>query len=167
MAKQLVTESAEELVYRAEEDIIAVEELLGGVFYPADRKYNIIFFHAAQAVEKFLKAYIINNGKNIIKEHNLDYIQKIATETDISFAKIKNDCILLNNFLPNIKYNSRNPITKNNINKIIKSLDNICNFPPIKTMRVLFAKKYKYELVSEITTKPATRQRQKKEHSGL
>jgi len=35
-----------------------------------------------------------------------------------------------------------------------KSLDNICNFLPIKTMRDLFAKKYKYEIVSEITTNP-------------
>lgn len=155
MAKSLVTESAEDLFYRAEEDIIAVKELLGGVFYPADRKYNIIYFHATQAVEKFLKGYIINKGKKIKKAHDLDYIQKIATETDISFSKIRNDCILLNDFLPNIKYNSKNPITKNNINKIIKSLDAICNFTPIKTMRDLFAQKYKYEIVSEITTNPA------------
>jgi len=36
--------------------------------------------------------------------------------------------------------------------KIIKSLNAICNFPPIKTMRDLFSKEHNYEIISEITT---------------
>ena len=113
--------------------------------------YNIICFHATQAVEKLLKSYIINNSKNIEKTHNLDYLHKVATEIDASFTKIKNDCVLLNKFGPIIKYSTRNSVTKQNINDIIKSLNAICNFPPIKAMRDSFGKEHKYEIVGEVT----------------
>jgi hypothetical protein len=38
MNKSLVTESADELFYIAESDIMAFNELLAGTYYPADRK---------------------------------------------------------------------------------------------------------------------------------
>jgi len=41
--------------------------------------------------------------------------------------------------------------------EIIKSLEVVCNFPPIKTMRDLFSKKHKYEIVGEIMTGRVTR----------
>jgi len=41
--------------------------------------------------------------------------------------------------------------------KILKSLETICNFPPIKTMRDSFAKKHKYEIISKIITKPVSK----------
>ena len=37
---------------------------------------------------------------------------------------------------------------------IIKSLQAICNFPPIKTMRDSFGKQYNYEIVAEIIAEP-------------
>jgi HEPN domain-containing protein len=152
MDKSFVTETPDELAYIAESDLIAVKELFAGTYYPPDRMHNIICFHAAQAVEKFIKGYIISKGKNIEKTHDLDYLQKITVNIDASFVKIKNNCVLLNTFLHNIKYSSRKPITKQDINKIIKSLEIISNFLPIKEMRISFAKKHKYEIVTGITT---------------
>ena len=64
--------------------------------------------------------------------------------------------MLLNTFAQNIKYSSRIIITKQDMDKIIKSLEAVCNFPPIKTMRDLFSKKHNYEIVGEITTKRVT-----------
>jgi len=40
--------------------------------------------------------------------------------------------------------------------EIMKSLDAICNFPPIKTMRDLFSKEHNYEIVGEIVTDHVT-----------
>jgi HEPN domain-containing protein len=151
MDKSFVTESAEQLTEMAEKDIVTVKLLIDKKFHPEDYMYNIICFHATQAVEKLLKSYIINNSKNIEKTHDLDYLHKVATEIDASFIKIKNDCIWLNKFCPKIKYSTENTVTKQNINDIIKSLNAICNFPPIKTMRDSFGKGYKYEIVSEVT----------------
>jgi HEPN domain-containing protein len=152
MNKSLVTESAEELTGMAERDIVNVKLLIDKKFYPEDYMYNVICFHATQAIEKFLKSYIISNGRTIEKIHNLDILHKAAMEIDISFLKIKNDCVLLNEFVPDIKYSEQESITKQNINDIIKSLNTICNFGPIKTMRDSFNKERKYEIVAEITT---------------
>ena len=156
MSKSLVTESPDELYAVAEMDIKTVDSLLTLPKYPEDQMYNIICFHATQAVEKFLKGYIINNGKTVEKIHDLDVLQESAMETDNSFAKIKSDCMLLNTFAQNIKYSSRIIITKQDVEKIIKSLEHVCNFPPIKAMRDKFSKEHSYEIVGEISTKRVT-----------
>jgi len=120
--------------------------------YPEDQMYDIICFHATQAVEKLLKSFIISNGKTVEKIHDLDVLQKSAMEIDSSFSDIKNACVLLNTFVPNIKYDDDDPITKQDMEKIIISLENVCNFPPIKTMRDKFSKEHNYKIVGEITT---------------
>ncbi|MDR1868988.1 MAG: HEPN domain-containing protein [Treponema sp.] len=158
MSKSLVTESAEMLCHKAEKDILNVKVLFDKNFYPEDLMYDIICFHATQATEKFLKSYIISNGKTVEKIHDLDILQKAAMEIDNSFSKIMDNCLLLNEFVPNVKYDDdENPVTKQNINDIIKSLNAICNFPPIKTMRDSFGKKRSYKIVTEIITKPSAK----------
>jgi HEPN domain-containing protein len=156
MNKSLVTENPDELAGMAEKDMVTVKLLIEKKFYPEDYMYNIICFHATQAVEKFLKGYIINNGKTVEKIHDLDILQKSAMEIDNSFSDIKNACVLLNTFVPNIKYDDDDPITKQDMDKIINSLENICNFPPIRTMRDLFSKEHNYKIVGEIKTKHDT-----------
>jgi hypothetical protein len=144
------------LCYKAEKDIMTVDTLYTKPKYPEDLMYDIICFHATQAVEKFLKSYIISNGKTIEKIHNLDILQKAAMEIDNSFLKIMDHCLLLNEFIPNVRYDDENPVTKQNIYDIVKSLNIICNFPPIKAMRDSFSKKHNYEIVGEITTRHVT-----------
>jgi HEPN domain-containing protein len=156
MDKSLVTENPEELYAAAEMDIKTVDSLLTKPKYPEDQMYNVICFHATQAVEKFLKGYIINKGKTVEKIHNLDILQKTAMKIDNSFSEILDDCLLLNEYGPQIKYSTRNQVTKQDMDKIIKSLESICNFPPIKAMRDKFSKEHNYEIVGEIMTKRVT-----------
>jgi len=148
-----VKESSEDLMYSAENDIITVKELLAEIFYPADRKYNIICFHATQAVEKLLKGYIIHNGISIGKIHNLVDLLRQAIKIESSFSEIIDNCLILNKLLPNLKYNSRKIISKQIIDETITSLEIICNFPIIKTMRDSYSHKYDYEIVAEISVK--------------
>jgi len=84
--------------------------------------------------------------------HNLDVLQKIAMETDALFTNISKECVALNEYVPDIKYSEQEPITKQNLINIIKSMTAICDFPPIKAMRDSFGKNRKYEIVGEITT---------------
>jgi HEPN domain-containing protein len=156
MSKSLVTESADELAGMAEKDMVTVKLLIEKIFYPEDYMYNIICFHATQAVEKFLKSYIIINRKTVEKIHHLDILQKAAMEIDNSFSEILDDCLLLNEYGPKIKYSTRNQVTKQDMEKIINSLENVCNFPPIKAMRGKFSKEHNYEIVGEIITKRVT-----------
>jgi len=152
MSKSLVTESADMLCNKAEKDVLTVKVLSDKNFYPEDLMYDIICFHATQAVEKFLKSYIISNGKTVEKIHDLDILQKAAMEIDNSFSKIMDNCLLLNEFIPNVKYDDENPVTKQNIDEIVKSLNAICNFPPIKALRDSFGTEHKYEIVDEMTS---------------
>ncbi|MDR1838085.1 MAG: HEPN domain-containing protein [Treponema sp.] len=152
MNKSLVTETAGMLCYKAEKDIMTVDALYTKPKYPEDQMYDIICFHATQAVEKLLKSFIISNGKTVEKIHDLDILQKSAMEIDNSFSVVKSACVLLNTFVPNIKYDDEDPITKQDMDKIIKSLENVCNFPPIKAMRDSFSKEHNYKIVDEITT---------------
>jgi len=152
MSKSLVTESPDMLCSKAEKDLLNVKVLSEKIFYPENRMYDIVCFHATQAVEKFLKGFIKSNGKTVEKIHDLDVLQQAAMEIDNSFSEIKNPCVLLNTFLPNIKYDDEDPISKQDLDKIIKSLETVSNFPPIKAMRDSFSKEHKYEIVGEITT---------------
>jgi len=152
MNKSLVTEPADMLCNKAEKDIMTVDSLYTNPKYPEDLMYDIICFHATQAVEKFLKSYIINNGKTVEKIHDLDILQEAAMKIDSSFSDIKNACVLLNTFIPNVKYDDEDPITKQDMDKILKSLKTICDFPPIKAMRDSFSKEHQYEIVGEIIT---------------
>jgi HEPN domain-containing protein len=156
MSKSLVTETAGMLCYKAEKDIMTVDALYTKPKYPEDQMYDIICFHATQAVEKLLKSFIISNGKTVEKIHDLDVLQKTAMGIDNLFANIRKDCMLLNEFVPDIKYSEQEPITKQNIIKAIKSLENICNFPPIKAMRDKFSKEHNYKIVGEIKTRHDT-----------
>jgi HEPN domain-containing protein len=155
MDKSLVTETPDELLSNAEKDIINVKVLLQKKFYPENLMFSPICFHATMAVEKLLKSYIISNGKNIEKTHDLDYLCKSATGIDASFGTITDDNKLLNTFVPSIKYGDEIPITKQDMNNIVKSLNNICGFPPIKAMRDSFKQTHRFEIKDEVTTSPA------------
>ena len=157
MSKMIITESSDELISKAEKDIMNVKVLLVQKFYPANLMYDVICFHITQAVEKLLKSFIISNGISIKKTHNLDELQKTAIRIDDSFKKINKECVSLNEFVPNIKYSEQEPITKQNINKAIKSLETICNFSAIKTMRESFGKKHKFKITAEIVTRQSTK----------
>ena len=151
MDKSPVTETPYELLINAERDIASLRILLSKRCYPEDFMFVPICFHATMAVEKLLKSYIISNGKTIEKTHDLVYIYKAAIKINNSLDKIENDCTLLNKFVPKIKYCEEIPISKQNMNDIIKSLDHICDFPPIKAMRDSFSQKYKFQIIGDVT----------------
>jgi len=161
MSKSLVTESPEELTSKAEKDIMTVNVLFAQKFHPEDIMYDIICFHATQAVEKLLKSFIIKNGQTVNKTHNLDHLQKIALRIDTTFTEISKDCVSLNEFISDVKYSEQEEITKQNIDKIIISMETVCGFPPIKTMRDSFAEKRSYKIVAETITKPSSKETDK------
>jgi len=149
MGKNLVTENSSELLINAERDIASLKVLLSRKYYPEDFMYIPICFHATMAVEKLLKSYIISNGKEVEKSHDLNYLCETAAKINISFKKLENTCAIINDFVPGIKYGDEKQITKQDMNKIIKSLDSICDFPPIKAMRDSFSLKYKFQIIGE------------------
>jgi HEPN domain-containing protein len=147
-----VTETSEELFDKAEKDIMNIDIMNKDMVYPPDRKYDLICFHATQAVEKFLKGYIIKNGRQVEKLHNLEFLLTEAMNIDATFGTIRPQCMLLNKYSSDIKYTNRNPVTKSTMAEIVKSLQTVCNFPPIKSLRDLASNANKYEIIAAITT---------------
>jgi HEPN domain-containing protein len=147
-----VEETPDDLFINAVRDILAVKTLLNGTFYPSDAMYIPICFHVMQAVEKQLKGFIIESNHKVRKIHNLDKLLEQASNIDNSFTALEDECLLLNKYLPGVKYSNDKLITESDINSIIKSLSIINNFPPLKLLRDSISEKYHYEIISEINT---------------
>jgi HEPN domain-containing protein len=154
-----VEETPDDLFINAVRDILAVKTLLNGSFYPPDALHIPICFHVTQAVEKQIKGFIVENNHKVRKIHDLEVLAGQAIKIDSAFDTIKKECILINQFLPDVKYSNDKIITKSDINSIIKSLSAINNFPPLKTLRDSISKKYKYEIITEISTQDKLNQR--------
>jgi HEPN domain-containing protein len=155
MAKTgLVTETPDELFDKAEQDVTSIVVLQRDTVYPPDRKYDVICFHAAQAVEKYLKGYVRNNGKEAAKIHNLEVLADNAMAIDDSFKNIRDECLLLNQYTAEIKYANRNPVTGSDVRRVLKALQKISDFMPVKSLRCSMSKKHKYQLVAEIIAVP-------------
>jgi HEPN domain-containing protein len=69
---------------KACEDLLVVEKLTEGNIIAS----NAACFHCQQAVEKFLKAFLIANGQDIIKTHNIEFLLSECKELDDAFSSI-------------------------------------------------------------------------------
>ena len=71
-------------LFKAKEDLLVVNKLT---------EYEIVAtssvcFHCQQAVEKFLKAYLIANGVDLKKTHNIEYLLSECADFDKDFEAI-------------------------------------------------------------------------------
>ena len=78
------TEFVKQWLIKANEDLIVVNKLT---------EYEIIAsssvcFHCQQAVEKFLKAFLIANDIDVRKTHNIEYLLSECADIDTDFAEI-------------------------------------------------------------------------------
>ena len=69
---------------KADEDLMVVSRLTEPQLIAA----SAVCFHCQQAVEKYLKAFLIANGKEIKKTHNIEYLLSECEDFDIDFAEI-------------------------------------------------------------------------------
>jgi HEPN domain-containing protein len=137
------------LFKRAEEDVAGINALLTQKEVPDEYNYVSICFHATQAVEKFIKGFIVINNGLVKKTHNLEYIHNIAYSIDKSFSSVKEVCIILNEYTQAARYNDNHKIEKSEINNVLKSLNVIYHFDPVVKMREEYKKKNDYRILPE------------------
>jgi HEPN domain-containing protein len=99
------------------------------------KHYEIICYHCAQAVEKYLKGFLSYNDIIPQKTHNLLILNEICIDADNSFENIRTGCSLLNRFTSDIRYPHRIEINENDVNYAINTVERIRNFEPIKNIR--------------------------------
>lgn len=99
---RIVTEWME----KAEEDYLFVEKLV----VDEESFFAPLCFHCQQAVEKYLKAYIVAQNIPLRKIHDLVELVQICLQTDRSFKEVKEDAILINPYYVDTRYPGTWPI---------------------------------------------------------
>ncbi len=74
-------------ILKAEEDLNLVIRLL----QEKDAEYfaSSIGFHCQQAIEKYLKAFLVSNGKGFKKTHDLNLLRDLSNELDADFSHLE------------------------------------------------------------------------------
>ena len=71
-------------ITKANEDLLVINRLTAGSVIAT----SAICFHCQQLVEKILKAYLIANGKEIRKTHNIEFLLSECADFDNEFNEI-------------------------------------------------------------------------------
>ena len=122
-----------EWIQIAEDDFYSAQVLNQAVRRP----FEIICYHCAQAIEKYLKGYL--TYKEIIPEktHNLLLLLDHCIEKDNAFEKIRSECSLLNKFTNEIRYPYRIEIKEEDVTYSLNAVEQIRNIEAIKILRNL------------------------------
>jgi len=68
----------------ANEDLLVVDKLTESEIIAT----SSVCFHCQQAVEKYLKAFLISNGMDIKKTHNIEFLLSECADFDSDFSEI-------------------------------------------------------------------------------
>ena len=102
----------------------------------AVRKHNeIICYHCSQAVEKYLKGYLVSMDIVPKKTHDLRFLNNLCIELDINFENIITECAFLNKFANDIRYPHNYEIYESDVNFSINAVKKVKNFKPINDLR--------------------------------
>jgi HEPN domain-containing protein len=100
------------------------------------RKYNdIICYHCSQAVEKYLKGYLVYTDTILQNTHNLPYLNSLCIEKSKDFQEINSECRLLNNYTSQVRYPHEMDITGNDVSNVLKAVEKVRHFKPLLDLR--------------------------------
>ena len=105
------------------------------------KPHEIICYHCAQAIEKYLKGYLTYIDILPQKTHNLLLLLESCIEKDKIFESIRTECAFLNKFTNEIRYPHRIEIKEEDIVYSINAVELIKNIEPIKLLMGIVEKK--------------------------
>jgi HEPN domain-containing protein len=120
-------ENVMEWLQLADDDLYSAK-----ILNQADRKpFEIICYHCAQAVEKYLKGYL--TYQNIIpkKTHDLIFLNSLCIEKDNEFQNIKTTCDFLNRFANDIRYPHKYEVNETDVDLSLDGVEKIRNIKPM------------------------------------
>lgn len=95
-----------------------------------NRLLDLACYHSHQAAEKALKAYLILNGKGLLRIHDVEYLIMVCMRVDRVFQKLIQDGIYLNPFYIEMNYPILGSvkITKSIPKRAIRAAERITGF---------------------------------------
>jgi len=122
-------EFIEEWIKFASDDLFVGRHL----FYDVNPKQLYIScYHCQQCVEKILKAYLLNNGWELQKTHDLNLLCILCIEKDNSFEEIRELCSFVNPYGVDAKYPNNIELYDEIVKVIIDRTEKIYNFCKVK-----------------------------------
>jgi len=112
----------------AEEDFYTAQILNNQVRKPNE----IICYHCAQAIEKYLKGYLVYRETIPPKTHNLTLLLDLCVEFDNSFDIVRMECSVVNRYTNEIRYPYRIEINQTDVDYSIKAVERVMNLDSIK-----------------------------------
>ena len=103
------------------------------------KHHEIICYHCAQAVEKYLKGYLVFNDIIPEKTHNLVRLNTKCIEFDNDFQNIHRTCGILDKYATDIRYQKKYDVTEADTTLAITAVEKIKNFKPIVDLRLIVA----------------------------
>jgi len=125
-----------EWIMIADEDLYSAKILSEQIRKP----YEIICYHCAQSVEKYLKGYLAYIDVTAPKTHNLSLLLDLCIENNNDFENIRTECGILNKFTNDIRYPHRIEIKEADMMYSIGAVETIKNIKPIKNLIEITAK---------------------------
>ena len=92
---------------------------------------EIICYHCAQAVEKYLKGYLVYHDIVPPKTHDLSFLNVFCIEKDDVFCNIQALCDYLTTFANNIRYPHKYEVTEDDVKFSINAVEKVRNCKPI------------------------------------
>jgi HEPN domain-containing protein len=99
------------------------------------KHHEIICYHCSQAVEKYLKGYLVSMDIVPKKTHDLRFLNSLCIELNNNFENIITECAFLNKFANDIRYPHKYEIYESDVNLSMNAVKTIRNFKPIDDLR--------------------------------
>jgi len=99
------------------------------------KHYEIICYHCAQAIEKYLKAYLIFNNIIPKKTHDLRFLLNSCIEINKDFENIITECTYLNKFSNDIRYPHKYQTNESDVSYSINAVRKVKEFKLIDDLR--------------------------------
>ena len=121
------------------DDVVEWFQIAGDDLYSAQmlnelvrKPHEIICYHCAQSIEKYLKGYLTYNGIIPQKTHNLLILLEVCIEKDDRFENIKTECSIMNRYVNEIRYPHRIEVKLEDVNYSLRAAEKIKDIEPIK-----------------------------------
>jgi len=114
-------------------------QIAGEDFYTAQIMNNqvrkpieIICYHCAQSIEKYLKGYLVYRETIPPKTHDLTLLLDLCVEFDNFFDAVRMECSVINRYSNEIRYPYRIEINQTDVDYSIKAVERVMKLEPIK-----------------------------------
>jgi HEPN domain-containing protein len=87
-------------IKKAEHDFLSIQNNI----YATETPWDVVCFHAQQAAEKILKAFIIYHGYTVEKTHDLIQLLSVCVKIESSLSVLELDCQQLNYYSVSSRY---------------------------------------------------------------